>query len=95
MMTVPKLAHNANRTPHSVDPSSGSYRKQRLGRGCCACCSQNRARANSPAKFGAKASIPTGGIAAQPTRVASCRLTRFLTRRLFIDYQRRCSCACS
>jgi hypothetical protein len=82
-------------SPGFLESQSLDYRKQRLGRGRGVCCSQNRARANSPVKFGTKASIPTGGIAAQPSRMAGYRLTRFLTRRLFIDYQRRCSCACS
>jgi hypothetical protein len=52
-------------------------------------------RATIPAKLGIKASMPTGGIAAKPSRVAGLPVTRRLTRRLFIDYQGRCSCACS
>ena len=52
-------------------------------------------RATIPAKIGIKFSMPTGGIAAEPSRVARLPVTRRLTRRLFIDYLGRCSCACS
>ena len=41
--------------------------------------------------------LPLPRLGASPPNLLvwrGCRLTRFLTRRLFIDYQGRCSCAC-